>query len=67
MNALNLARDLESASAESGIPMVAVPQAADIYRISEETSLPIFAQHIDSITPHVFVPIILQPVKLLQV
>ena len=51
MNALNLARDLESASAESGIPMVAVPQAADIYRISEETSLPIFAQHIDSITP----------------
>ena len=51
LNALNLARDLESASAESGIPMVAVPQAADIYRISEETSLPIFAQHIDSITP----------------
>ena len=31
--------------------MVASPQAADIYRISEETSLPIFAQHIDPITP----------------
>ena len=51
LNALNLARDLESAAAESGITMVAVPQAADIYRISQETSLPIFAQHIDPITP----------------
>ncbi|MBE6500242.1 MAG: triose-phosphate isomerase [Methanobrevibacter thaueri] len=50
-NALNLAHDLESAASESGITMVAVPQAADIYRISEETSLPIFAQHIDPITP----------------
>ena len=36
---------------ESGITMVAAPQAADIYRISEETSLPIFAQHIDPISP----------------
>ncbi|MBR0270656.1 MAG: triose-phosphate isomerase [Methanobrevibacter sp.] len=51
LNALNLARDLESASAESGITMVAVPQAADIYRISDETSLPIYAQHIDPISP----------------
>ena len=51
LNALNLAHDLESAASESGITMVATPQAADIYRISEETSLPIFAQHIDPITP----------------
>ena len=51
LNALNLAKDLESASIESGITMVAVPQAIDIYRISEETSIPIFAQHLDSITP----------------
>jgi len=51
LNALNLARDLESAAAESGITMVAVPQAADIYRIADETSLPIFSQHIDSISP----------------
>ncbi|MDO5859749.1 triose-phosphate isomerase [Methanobrevibacter sp.] len=49
--ALDLAHDLESASNESGITMVAAPQAADIYRISEETSLPIFAQHIDPISP----------------
>ena len=51
LNALKLAHDLESAASESGITMVATPQAADIYRISEETSLPIFAQHIDPITP----------------
>ena len=51
MNALNLAYDLESAAAESGITMVASPQATDIYRIHDETSLPIFAQHIDPITP----------------
>ena len=51
INALNLAHDLESAASESGITMVAAPQAADIYRISEETSLPIFAQHIDPISP----------------
>ena len=50
-NALKLAHDLESAASESGITMVASPQAADIYRISEETSLPIFAQHIDPVAP----------------
>ena len=51
LNALELAHDLESAASESGITMVAAPQAADIYRISEETSIPIFAQHIDAISP----------------
>ena len=51
LKALELAHDLESAASESGITMVAAPQAADIYRISEETSLPIFAQHIDAISP----------------
>ena len=51
LNALNLAYDLESAAAESGITMVAVPQAADIHMIYDETSLPIYAQHIDPISP----------------
>ena len=51
LNALELAHDLQSAASESGITMVAAPQAADIYRISEETSIPIFAQHIDAISP----------------
>lgn len=50
-NALELARALKSASEESGITMVASPQAADIYRIQDQISLPIFAQHIDPITP----------------
>lgn len=50
-NALELARALKSASEESGIIMVAAPQAADIYRIQDQISLPIFAQHIDPITP----------------
>lgn len=49
--ALELAYALESAAEESGITMVASPQAADIYRIYNQTSLPIFAQHIDPITP----------------
>ena len=50
-NALELVRALKSASEESGITMVAAPQAADIYRIQDQISLPIFAQHIDPITP----------------
>ena len=50
-NALELARALKCASEESGITMVAAPQAADIYRIQDQISLPIFAQHIDPITP----------------
>ena len=51
IKALELAHDLESAASESGITMVAAPQAADIYRISQEASLPIFAQHIDAVSP----------------
>ena len=51
MKALELAHDLESAANESGITMVAAPQAADIYRISQEASIPIYAQHIDPIAP----------------
>lgn len=50
IKALELAHDLESAANESGITMIAAPQAIDIYRISQETSIPIFAQHIDPIS-----------------
>lgn len=49
--AVNLAKALESASEESGINMVASPQAADIYRVKQESSIPVFAQNIDPITP----------------
>lgn len=48
--AVDLAKALESASDETGIDMVASPQAADIYRVKQESSIPIFAQNIDPIT-----------------
>ena len=49
--ALDLANALESAGEESGITMVAVPQAIDIYRIKEETNIPVLSQHIDAVSP----------------
>ena len=48
--ALDLANALESAGEESGITMVAVPQAIDIYRIKEETNIPVLSQHIDAVS-----------------
>lgn len=51
LNALKLSQALESAAEESGIEMIGVPQAADLYRIHQETSIPIFAQNIDPISP----------------
>ena len=50
-NALNLAKTLESVSEESGITMIAAPQAADIFRVKEETSILTLAQHIDPVSP----------------
>lgn len=50
-NALNLAKSLETVALETGITMAAAPQASDIFRISEETNIPILAQHIDPINP----------------
>lgn len=51
VNALNLAKALESVSIETGITMAASPQASDIFRINEETNIPLLAQHIDPISP----------------
>jgi triosephosphate isomerase len=51
INALNLAKSLESVADETGISMVAVPQAIDICQIVDETHIPIFAQNIDPISP----------------
>lgn len=50
-NALELAKALESVSDEFGITMAAAPQTADIFRINDETNIPILAQHIDPINP----------------
>ncbi len=49
--ALSLAKDLKSAYDETGIPMIASPQAIDITKIKDETSIPVYAQHIDPIKP----------------
>ncbi|KZX15211.1 triosephosphate isomerase [Methanobrevibacter cuticularis] len=49
--ALELAKTLESVSYESGITMAVAPQTADIFRINDETNIPILAQHIDPISP----------------
>jgi triosephosphate isomerase len=49
--ALELSKALESVSYESGITMVAAPQTTDIFRINDETNIPIFAQHIDPVSP----------------
>ncbi len=50
-NALALAKDMESAYEETGIPMIVAPQAIDIPTIKKETKIPVYAQHIDSINP----------------
>lgn len=50
-NALKLAKACENVYKETGVNMVAVPQTADIYRISQEVEIPVFAQHIDPISP----------------
>lgn len=50
-NALKLAKAVESVVYESGISMAVAPQTADIFKISDETNIPILAQHIDPINP----------------
>ncbi|MCL2115238.1 MAG: triose-phosphate isomerase [Methanobrevibacter sp.] len=50
-NALKLTKILENVAKESRITMVAAPQTADIYRINNETNIPILAQHNDPINP----------------
>lgn len=49
--ALRLAQLCEEFAKRRGFDIRLVVQAADIYHISEKTSLPIYAEHIDPITP----------------
>lgn len=49
--AVELAKACENAAKETGVNICVAPQAADIYRISQEVEVPIFAQHIDPISP----------------
>lgn len=49
--ALQLAKQAEKASKETGVCIVVVPQSVDIAKIAEAVEIPVFAQHIDPIKP----------------
>lgn len=49
--ALKLAKTAEKVSKETGICIGLAPQFTDIEKIASETEVPVFAQHIDSISP----------------
>jgi triosephosphate isomerase len=48
---LQIAKIAEKISLEYGICIVVAPQFVDIRKISEEVSIPVFAQHVDSYPP----------------
>ncbi len=49
--AVELAKQAERASKETGACIIVAPQFADLARIAEEVEIPVFAQHIDPIKP----------------
>ena len=49
--AVYLARIAEEVSLETGVTVAVAPQYVDIFRITSEVSSPVFAQHIDPVTP----------------
>ncbi len=49
--AVRLAKLCEAFAEERGIDIRVAVQAADIYRVSQAVSIPVYAQHMDSITP----------------
>lgn len=49
--AVELSKNAEKASKETGVTIVVAPQFVDIARISEAVEIPVFAQHIDPIKP----------------
>ena len=48
---LELAKQAEKASKETGVCIVVAPQFADIAKVAEAVEIPVFAQHIDPIKP----------------
>jgi len=48
-NALKLAKASEIVAEETGVNMVVAPQSPDIYPLSQEVKIPIFAQHLDAV------------------
>ena len=49
--AIELAKQAERASKETGACIVVAPQFVDLAKIAEEVEIPVFAQHIDPIKP----------------
>jgi triosephosphate isomerase len=49
--AIELAKQAEKVSKETGVSIVVAPQFADISRVAEAVEIPVFAQHIDPIKP----------------
>jgi triosephosphate isomerase len=49
--AVELAKQAEKASKETGTCIVVVPQFVDLAKIAETVEIPVFAQHIDPIKP----------------
>ena len=50
-NALKLAMASEIVAEETGVNIIIAPQSPDIYRLSNEVKIPIFAQHVDAVNP----------------
>jgi triosephosphate isomerase (TIM) len=48
-NALKLAMASEIVAEETGVNIVIAPQSPDIYHLSNEVKIPVFAQHIDAV------------------
>jgi triosephosphate isomerase len=50
-SAVQLARYAQQASEKLGVAVAVAPQAADLRLVSQQTKVPVFAQHIDPIKP----------------
>ncbi len=50
-NAVELARIAAEVSEQTGVKIVVVLQATDIFRVASQIKIPIFAQHVDSVEP----------------
>ena len=51
LRAVELAKNAEKVSKETGTSIVVAPQFADIARVAKTVEIPVFAQHVDPIKP----------------
>src|SRR3989344_7110418 len=50
-NVIKLLSSVQKVSRETGIPIIPIAQATDIYRIKKELDIEVWAQHVDPIDP----------------